>query len=318
MEGVSSSAGVGVQSAVKVYPDIALAMLRQEKAAAGRIWLLLRTIDKEGRGWLRIDIIKTLLTQKNSNNYVCGWRQLRNLFRQGEGIFWQRDKARIWLRSTTKVATALGVKRLTGQPVALPTNVLLGGVGEVRAHLYASFHSGRVKETERGWQHKPIARATLTQLSNVSAQSQRTYEKRAGVIVLHNFAVGEQQSTQRLQERVWQRGGGVFELTDHIGQQGRKGRTYLAWQLPNSYRCTYQQRPKGQQKRINRKLKDLVMKGMPGNVEETRETQKLLKQYFPDGKLAAKAHGRCPEQELYWRRHRTRDRARMLWQAIGR
>lgn len=35
---------------VKVYPDIGLAMLRQDMSAPGRLWLILRYIDKEGTG----------------------------------------------------------------------------------------------------------------------------------------------------------------------------------------------------------------------------------------------------------------------------
>ena len=79
---------------VKVYPDIALGMLRQGETATGRIWLLLRHLDQEGRGWLRIDIIKHHLTHKTSKHRVCGWRQLRKLLNRGEGVFWTRDSAR--------------------------------------------------------------------------------------------------------------------------------------------------------------------------------------------------------------------------------
>ncbi|MCB0000761.1 MAG: hypothetical protein KDE56_33585, partial [Anaerolineales bacterium] len=42
--------------AVKLYPDIGLGMLRQEMTAPGRLWLMLRYLDEEGRGAIRIDI----------------------------------------------------------------------------------------------------------------------------------------------------------------------------------------------------------------------------------------------------------------------
>ncbi|MBK9055828.1 MAG: hypothetical protein IPL78_34470 [Chloroflexi bacterium] len=35
---------------VKLYPDIGLGMLRREMTAPGRLWLMLRAIDKEGQG----------------------------------------------------------------------------------------------------------------------------------------------------------------------------------------------------------------------------------------------------------------------------
>ena len=98
---------------------------------------------------------------------------------------------------------------------------------------------------------------------------------------------------------------------------GPAGETYLAWQLPNSYLGQHQHRPKGQQKRINRELKDLVMQGMPGNGEGTSETQKPEKVYFPNGKLAAKAYGRDPERDLYWKRHRTENGRFSVWQQLG-
>ncbi|MBK9051459.1 MAG: hypothetical protein IPL78_11245 [Chloroflexi bacterium] len=57
--------------------------------------------------------------------------------------------------------------------------------------------------------------------------------------------------------------------------------------MPNSYLGQHQHQPKGRQKRINRELKDLVMQGMPGNVEERAETHPE-KRYYPHGKEAAR------------------------------
>ncbi len=303
-------------SGVKLYPDIGLGMLRNEMAAAGRIWLLLRHLDQAGEGKLRIVNLRRQLTEKESSLRVCGQRQLRNLLNQGEGVFWQRDKERLWLRSAAKAAAALGVDRLTGRPVSLPVAVLLGPIGEVRAHLYASFHAGRRKGSGGRdmaiTPHKPIARATLEQLSGITPQGQRLYEQRAGVDVRSNYAVGEQSTPQRYQERAWKQGGGVFQLVDHNGRQGRKGGTYLAWQLPNSYHTTYRQRPKGQQKRINRQLADLFMKGMTGN-----GSMGIEKRYYSQAAQAAKAYTRHPVGQVYWQRHRTRVAGGMVWQVIG-
>jgi len=112
-------------------------------------------------------------------------------------------------------------------------------------------------------------------------------------------------------------GQALFELKDYRRQQGKKGKTYLAWQLPNTYIGQHRHRPKGRQKRINRKLKDLVMKGMPGNVKGADETRRPEKTYFPNGKLAAKAYGRDSQQDLYWKRHGTRNGRFDLWQQVG-
>jgi hypothetical protein len=253
-------------SAVKLYPDIGLAMLRRELTAPGRLWLLLRLLDREGEGRLRIVVMEEAITNPDSPHRLCGQRQLRNLLKAGEGLFWTRDREWLWLRSAAKVAYGLGATRLTGRPVALPLSVLLGGIGDFRAQLYAAFHSGRSKP--HGRQAMPIARQTLRDLSGVGRVSQRAYERRVGVKAQTNYAVGETAVPHTQEKRAGQQGTALFTLKDTDGQQGQPGQSYLAWQLPNSYDGRQQQRPKGRQRRINRELKDLVMKGMPGNVEE--------------------------------------------------
>jgi len=164
----------------------------------------------------------------------------------------------------------------------------------------------------------PIARETMAELSGVGRSSQRAYEERVGVEVQANFAVGDISTKENQENRAWVQGQALFELKDYRGQQGKKGKTYLAWQLPNTYIGQHRRRPRGRQKRINRKLKDLVMKGMPGNVGGTSELRQPEKIYYPNGKLAAKAYGRDTERELYWKRHRTGNGRFDLWQQLGR
>ncbi len=317
---------------VKLYPNVGLGMLREGLTAPGRLWLVLKYLDMDGRGVLRIDTARNTLTNKTSTLYLCGKRQLRNLLQDGEGVYWRRDKERIWLRSVTNVAYALGVEQLTGRPIALPVAALLDGVGTFRAHLYAAFHSGRAKgqygvqnnrygkgsvTSQRSVKAMPIARDTLVEISGVGKSSQRNYEARVDVAVQANFAVGDLSTKENQEKRAWQQGQSLFVLKDFCGQQGKKGKSYLAWQLPNSYIGQHGHRPRGRQKRINRTLKDLVMKGMPGNVEETIEIQKLEKVYFPNGKLAVKACGRDLDRELYWKRHGTENGRFQLWQQLG-
>ena len=88
--------------------------------------------------------MRQTLTTPNNKHRLCGWRQLRNLLKQGEGIYWQRDKHHVWLRAAGKVAAKLQVTQLNGRPVAIPVKHLLGSIGEARAYLYASFHAGRI------------------------------------------------------------------------------------------------------------------------------------------------------------------------------
>jgi hypothetical protein len=320
------------KESVKLYPDIGLAMLRHEQTAPGRLWLLLRLLDEPGRGNFRIARVRSRLTQRKSATYLCGWRQLRNLLREGEGLYWTRDKEHIWLRSAAKVAQNLGVERLSGRPVALSAAALLNGIGRFRAELYAAFHSGRIKVAPNGAkQAAPIARETLKVLSGVGETTQRRYEQQlrqteTAVTIQPNFAVGQKASQTELKRKAWQQGHALFILKDSRGQQGPKGEQYVAWQLPNSYQGSHQQCPKGRQRRINRQLahaakdQDLVMKGMPGNGDQTTATVPTNntpdKLYYPTGKLAARAFNRHQTNSCYWRERITRNGRYAIWQHL--
>ncbi|HSM57408.1 MAG TPA: hypothetical protein VK879_14755 [Candidatus Sulfomarinibacteraceae bacterium] len=286
---------------VLLFPEIAIAMLRQNVEAAGRIWLLLRHLDVQGRGWIEASIARRRLTAKKSPLRVCGWRQLRNLLAQGDGLFWQRDngpasEARIWLRSTAKVAAALGVPRLSARAINLDVSVLLDSIGSVRAHFYASYHRGR--------RHKrPISRQCLEDLTGVARRSQHKYEAEAGIERRQNWAVGARYTQEAAQERAWRQGNGVFQFTDHQGKTGAAGATYVAWQLPNSYLGPHEQQVTSSRKRINRQLVDLFTKGITGNGKKRAVDQGHeypVASFYEHGHAAARAYNRSPEKDLYW------------------
>jgi hypothetical protein len=168
----------------------------------------------------------------------------------------------------------------------------------------------------------PIARETLEEITGVGRRSQQTYEHKTGLKVQQNFAIGERTDLERRQNRAWLHGQALFELKDYRGRQGKRGRTYLAWQLPNIYGSIYEQRPKGRQKRINRELAVLFMKGMTGNSEEAVEhesfngREKYVKCYYANGALAAKAYNREPSQDKYWWREKTVGNHLGAWHAL--
>ncbi len=263
-----------LRPAVKVYPDVAMAILRRKKAAAGRVWLLLRHRDAEGRGRVALDDAIRLLTRDETTR-ICGRRQLGNLLAAGDGLFWRRDTDRAggqWLRlaSTARVAAGLGVPRLALRPVAVPVAHLTGTIGQARAHLYAAFHSGRSRvDLLSGRKHArgPIARSTLCQISGASANSQRNYERRAAVGRKSAIALGPRVQSADEQEMAWRRGNALFRLHDRQGRFGRPGATYLAWQLPNEYTGPHEVLSRGRLKRLNRALDDLFHDGMTGNIE---------------------------------------------------
>ncbi len=177
------------------------------------------------------------------------------------------------------------------------------GIGTVRAHFYASFHSGRTSITSGKQEAKPIARETIKKLCNISRHTQRKYEKIARVGKHHNFAIGPQANPTNLKHLAWQKGQALFQLTDQKGKQGPPGITYLAWQLPNQYFGPHTHQPRGQQKRINRKLADLFTKGMTGNGEDMVESNGIIrsKRFYGNGRMAVKAYNQQSSQEdIYW------------------
>lgn len=296
-------------STVKLFPDIALAMLRGKQAAAGRLWLLLRHLDRDGRGWVTIGRAARMLSSEGSALRICGRRQLSNLLATGEGLYWERTNGagqdgRIWLRSAARVAAGLGVERLGVSPVAVPVKALTGGIGSVRAHLFASFHSGRQgtdHSTGRPRARGPIARATLQSLSDASPNAQRAYERRAGVQRRATFAVGPPAAVADTHEVAWRRGRALFHLTDREGRYGRPGRTYLAWQLPNEYAGPHARLARGRMKRINRALAGLLVNGITGN-SERQAIRPVGKRFCGNAKAAAVADRKRPAgQDLYWR-----------------
>lgn len=290
------------KDSIKLYPDIALGMLRQGKSSAGRIWLLLRYLDKDGRGWVTVAEARQRLTRKGSDLRAVGWRQLRNLLHEGEGLYWHRDKERIWLLGAAWVANGLDVMRLTGQPVAVPVTGLVQGMMTTNAHLYASFHSGRKSGN-------PINRETLEKITGIPARMQRMYEAITGTGKQRNIAIGERHTAVNVETRAWTQGGAIFDFIDHHGRQGPAKRHYIAWHLPNSYTGCHDKLPKGRQRKINKRI-DLVNKRARGNGAGVGR----IKHVFYDGAVkAVKAHERDSEKDAYWHSETRHWKHKGLW-----
>jgi hypothetical protein len=296
---------------VRLHPSLSLAFLRTRQTACGRLWLLLRTLDTDGRGWLSVAEVQAQLTRRGAAGRLCGPRQLRALLQQGRGLFWQRDKTHIWLSSALQVAHRLGVARLSGRPLALPATVLLQPIGLLRAHLYASFHSSRMGRD--GAEGKPISRAALTAVAGVSRRTQHTYERRAGVRVQSNIVIGPRLNSDRVETAVWRQGRAAFIWTDRKGEQGTPGQRYLAWRLPNSYRGPHRPLGRGRQRQLNRQLVDLRQKGDVGNGRETEWWGR--RRYAVNGVQAERYTRRCGGG-IYWRGARA-GRGAVVWHLLG-
>ena len=252
-----------------------------------------------------MDYARSKLTDKSSPLHVCGWRRLRQILRQGEDIFWQRDdQNRLWLRGAHKIAQKLGLNRLHGLRIDLPLKTLLGGIQAVRAQFYAAFHSGRRRSA-------PISRECLKELTGLPERTQRSYDHIAQVERERNMAIGPRYNKIAAEEQAWLRGRGMFHFVDSQGQQGAPNGEYVAWHLPNSYQGPHSTRCTGRQKRINQRLSGLVLQGMRGNISS--EIEKL---FWPNGAAAGRAYNRAGENDAYWPQNKAECKPYLLWRVL--
>ena len=292
------------ESTIVVHPSVMLALLEHNLEAAGRVYFLLKHLDSSNCGWIETSEARERLTNQASKTHVFSWRRLRQILAEGEGVTWQRKNGRIWLYSVARIAFNLDCHHLEGQPTMLPVQALLGGIQDVRAHFYASFHNGR--------QSTPISRERITAVTTVPERTQRSYDQVAEIKRQVNYAIGERYTKANLEKRAWQHGQAVFCFFDNDGQQGEPHGKYVAWQLPNSYVGVATTRSKRSKKRINQRLADLWTNGAVGN-----DKPEIDHVFWPDGAAAAKAYSRQQQSDAYWPRSQTRNSQTQLWAAIA-
>jgi hypothetical protein len=176
---------------VKLFGQTCAAIQKHGLENPGRLWALMRHIDRRGSGRLPVTSIRTLFTTKESELYCkMGWARVRQLLAKGENIFWHRSTCGEWLHyhSEARVLYTLNDQqalRVTGWAIALPVNQLTAGITAVRALFYDAGHSGRAGDGDS----KPIARQTITEHTQVERRTQRKYEQKRGVGKKSNFAI---------------------------------------------------------------------------------------------------------------------------------
>lgn len=263
---------------VIVQPSLLAGILKDEAVAVGRIYLLCRHLDTDGRGWLSIADLRAHLTDKQSPLHVCGWRRLRQILQEGKGKFWERDdQDRLWIYGLTRVAATLNVQYFSGDKIELPLDILCGNIGGLRAAFFAAFHGGR--------ESSPIARATLRDITGVPERTQRLYDKTQNIECTENYTLSDASNAP---DTYYTHGRAAFAFIDKTGQHGQAGKEYIAIRLPNSYETPHIVRHPKKQTRLNKRLrKDLMKYGTRGNSRSSKE-----RIYFTNGQQAAKCFSR--------------------------
>jgi len=202
---------------VKSYEGLNQEVLRRSEARQYRLWLLLRALDLEGKGW--IDYKEA---QKAFLALGLSRRSFRDVLRKGESLWWTRGPNRIFYASLEKVCFRLRV--LPGRPVVIPLDSLRK-LSTFKRILYASFFT----------RERTISRARLMELWGVSRTTLRRWERATGIRIQQNYArsskpfsAGRSSGRRLIVGSEEENGGPYWEVV-----LDRK--RYLAWQIPNSY-----------------------------------------------------------------------------------
>lgn len=240
---------------VRTYPELNLRAIKIGKLKELRLWYLLRTSDGKGSGRLF----------RQEARYGMSYETLRRTLNSGKGTFWEvkpRKDGDYWieLRSPAKVCFALGVLKLSRDPVVIPVEHF-SSTNQFRIFCHHAWHA---KEDAN-----PISRTTMTSLSGAAKSTQVRYDKKTNAVVTKNRVLtGRVSADGSIPQEMYE--GGNYILSD-----GREVKT-----LPNSYYVDLKKAPRGRIRHINRELKARQM---------GRETEIYGRRYFQ----TAKDYSRC-------------------------
>lgn len=290
------------------HGEIALAANRAGESCHYQLWLALRHIDADGRGWLSQKTAQDAFCTEDGPNstYLYKTPRLRQLLRDGNDAYWRLDETngRIFYLKEARLMTHLGLRPLTGRHVAIGAAQIFSSIQTFRAHCFAAWLANR---------ENPISQATIEQLTGLPARTQLRYCRLANVTTTPNLSVGPRYTQDTAQETAW-RHQGSFKFADYRGKQGPAGRAYVAWHLPTSYSVTADQSSRRRQKRTNSQTVDLRHNRDAG-------TGRLAVCFFRNGAMAAKAanrqapgHTEAPTDH-YWPGIKARSKSQ-LWHCL--
>jgi hypothetical protein len=178
------------------------------------------------------------------------------------------------LTSYNKAAKSLGCVR-TGRTVQLPINIFFGKVW--RAHVFASWQSAFTNNGER-----LVSQKKQCEITGISEQTQRKFNKEAGVQSKRNFAISNIHANGYSAVLEFGNRAGLFEYWNKETHQ-----KYLGWRIPNS--------------------RYFPLFGVDGS-HKTRRTMSLFnrtaEQYAASEKALRKSDPKFPEMYLFDRTSR--------------
>lgn len=145
---------------VKVWPGLAAAALLGKSDRVLRLWSLARELDRAGRGMV---LVAELAAHVADVSGLGGRWSVNRLLDAGDGVYWQRDRSRLWLAGLGGLCAALGVERISCPvAVSLPSKLkgwrsllcFVGFAGDkwrVCSQRKLAEATGRTTRTVRHW-----------------------------------------------------------------------------------------------------------------------------------------------------------------------
>lgn len=228
---------------IRGYAELGRECIRLGVAPVYRIWLLLRHLDRDGRGIVDRDHFLKFAALHGITRADLRYAAAVQATVLGADTFFTVYPDRLEYRGLTAVCAALGVA--PGQSVYIGT-FTLGSIEKFRANTYASWFTGR------GEVH--ISRERLRELFGVSDVTMRRWERTAGVDVTFNVVEVLDADQPAAQEHIPQ-----DARLDHLD---RLGRTYTfdwhgktVYRTVNGYQSSYVKAKTGRTRKAAREAR---------------------------------------------------------------
>ena len=235
---------------IRTYPELSRAVIAGGLSTVYRVWLILRSVDVGGSGIVgRDDARAALVAAGLTPRHLITARRVDG----SEGFFTVYGN-RIEYRSLECVSLAM--MTAPGRSVMIPHDAL-GSLENFNAHLYAAFF---VKADGAG---RMISRDRLSELFGVSAETQRRWERLAGVDVTANMGSCAAEDLDRAAAIIPKDG-----RLDHLDRLGnsytfeRDGVIY--WRTVNGYTSVLRAGAVGNSRKVGRRVRAGLGGDIPG------------------------------------------------------
>lgn len=262
---------------VKSYVNLGFAALREHDECSYRLWLLLRHLDTDGRGWVTTTDLAAFVAEHDLWHPQSTWRHLK----AGQGRWWWQWRDMVFYAGLQRTCDRLDAYEYSN-PVLIPVEAFRS-IGKFRAALLASMFAKKART---------ISLATLSRLTGRSRRTVASWAKRAKLDITENVMLSDRPAEG--------------PVDPDLARQGYRrawidGEWRLVRRLPNTYHApdAYVPTAHGQVKHIAKPC------------FSTRRAPSRF--YFTKPTAVARALRRLTQGEVVYSRGRRTDDGAVLW-----